>query len=89
MRYLMKTGELGKARKELMGAEELARDDRADFEAALTLTALEGLDELEGGSPNTKRIEERDRILEPFGVVRLPELEKMETAGRATHVALP
>ncbi|GMQ85150.1 MAG: adenylate/guanylate cyclase domain-containing protein [Acidimicrobiia bacterium] len=84
---LLRTGDLAGARVELELAERGARDDGLDFEVALTLTALERLDELEGTSEPPDRLRERDQILEHLGVVRLPELDAVETEERATWVA--
>jgi class 3 adenylate cyclase/tetratricopeptide (TPR) repeat protein len=84
---LMQHGELSAARADLTLAEELARGDGLDFEVALTLTALQKLEELEGTSEPPDRLRERDEILEHLGVVRIPELEAMKTEAGATWVA--
>jgi len=84
---LIHTGDLAGARAELELAERGARDDGLDFEVALTLTALQRLDELEGTSEPPDRLRERDQILEHLGVVRIPELDAIQTEEGATWVA--
>jgi class 3 adenylate cyclase/tetratricopeptide (TPR) repeat protein len=78
------SGDLGAARAELNTAEESARDQGADFELALTLTALQRLDEAEGTTEPPDRLEERDQILEHLGIVRIPELDPAYLAIAAT-----
>jgi tetratricopeptide (TPR) repeat protein len=81
-------GDLSVARSELDLAEAAAREAGSDFELALTLAASDRLETIAGdGRPELA--EERDRILEHLGVVRLPDIEALETPGRATWVALP
>ncbi len=84
---LMRTRDLADARVELEAAEQGAREDGLDFEVALTLTALQRLDGLEGTSELPDRLRERDQILERLGVVRIPEFEAVATEEGATWVA--
>jgi tetratricopeptide (TPR) repeat protein len=86
---LMLTGDLAGARADLDQAEAAAREQGSDYELAMILTTQDRLDGLEETASRPEVTDERDRILEHLGVVRIPELEALQTPGRATWVALP